>query len=450
MKNKQVLRWLIGVVSLVGLFLLTMVATPVKAAAANFNANDYLTSAQVTNGPDFKPADTIDVQYKLDFGSQQLNNGDTITLDLPSNLKAKSVGETFDVLDADTGAVIGVAKITTDGQVVITVNDALEGKTNDKMVLNIGTRYRGDDYGEKDVNFNDDNQSIINIVDNDANLSKKGTLQSDGTIKWTILVNRREAEMANLKINDTIGANQTMIEGLTVSNGEWSSNSSYKRRDEISASDYTVNYTDDGFDLAFKNTVSNLVVIDYYTKVTDETLIDSGYKFRNKAIMSWGGGTSGGSNSEEANGSVSSSNGNNGAGTGDKDTDIDTDDGDTGTTDTDGGTDETVEPIPEPGTDSSSSSSSQSSSSSSSSVTQNSSTSSATVTSPATDSSSTTGTTGANKVSSTPAATKSATAAKQTLPQTNESATDGQALVAIGALVATLTLGGAALLRHWF
>ncbi len=328
------------------LLVVSQVATPVKAAT-HYNGADFTTSASVTNGPDFKHSDTIDVQYNLDFGNTPLKSGDTITLDFPENLKGKTPGDTFKVYD-DEGTVIGEAVISDKG-VVITMNDALEGKTNNKLTLNMMTKYRYEDSGEKDVVFplenNGSSTSQINIVENEANLSKKGTLQDDGTIKWTILVDRRAIDMENLDITDTIGANQELIHGMTVSNGYWSNTTTYKREKPAmtEGTDYNVTYNDNGFDLSFKDTVSNLVVIDYYTKVTDPSLIDSGYKFRNKAIMTWGGGTSGSKNSEEANGKVSSSNGNSGSGGGDTheteepgvDPDVDTG---TGTTDTDGGT----------------------------------------------------------------------------------------------------------------
>jgi len=449
MKTKQVQRWLVGLVSLVGLLWLSAVLTPLKAAAQDFNAGDFLTAAQVTNGPDFKPADTIDIQYKLDFGTQQLHQGDTVTIELPSNLKPKTVGDTFDVVDTD-GTVIGVAKVTTDSQVVITLNEALEGKTNDKMVLNLATRYRDNDYGEKEVIFNDNFQSTINIVTNEANLSKKGTIQDNGTVKWTVLVNRRELEMKNLKISDTIGANQVMIKDVTVYNGEWSSNASYKRRDKLSDQAYTVNYSETGFDMTFNQTVNKLIVIDYYTKITDDSLTNSGYKFRNKAVMTWGGGTSGAPNSEQANGSVSSSNGNSGSGTGDEDgteTTEEPDDEDTGTIDTDDGFDEAVDPeptpkpSPEPDKSTSSSSTVNSTSNSSS---------SAAITHPVSGSSAT------GKTSTAQATTTAATKTQQqptktkTLPQTNESTSDSHALQTLGLLVVSLTLGGGALLRHWY
>ncbi|MFC6181636.1 Ig-like domain-containing protein [Lactiplantibacillus daowaiensis] len=482
-RKQQVWRWLLGFVSLIGLLIMTQLVTPVKAAAANFDASNYITSAQVTNGPDFKPADTVDIQYKLDFGSQELKSGDTVTIPLPSNLKAKTVGDTFDVVDTD-GTVVGTAEVF-DGEVVITMNSALEGKTNDKMTLNLATKYRGDDYGEKDVVFNDKNTSQINIVDNDANLSKKGTIQDNGTIKWTILVDRRELEMKNLKISDTIGDNQAMIKDITVYNGEWTSNSSYKRKNEISSSDYSVTYNDKGFDLAFNNTVSNLVVIDYYTEVTDKTLIDSGYKFRNKAIMTWGGGTSGGPNSEEANGKVSSSNGNSGSGSGDEnETTEEPDDGDTGTTDTDDGYDPEYPDVDE-NTDSSSSSSSSSSSESSTSSSSSSSSSSTSSTDdknqavePSTSSSSsiansssadsTSAKNDSNKAVKPATKTTSAKATKaakpvatstdaaravahnRQLPQTNESKVSHQTLSLLGSVLAVFTLGAGALVRHWF
>lgn len=344
--NSKSWRLLIGFFSLVFLLVVSQVATPAKAAT-NHNGADFTTSASVTNGPDFKHSDTIDVQYNLDFGDTPLKSGDTITLDFPENLKGKTPGDTFKVYD-DDGTVIGEAVISDKG-VVITMNDALEGKTNSKLTLNMMTKYRYEDSGEKDVVFplenNGSSTSQINIVENEANLSKKGTLQDDGTIKWTILVDRRAIDMENLDITDTIGANQELIHGMTVSNGYWESTTTYKREKPAmtEGTDYNVTYNDKGFDLSFNDTVSNLVVIDYYTKVTDPSLIDSGYKFKNNAVMTWGGGTSGDKNSEEANGKVSSSNGNSGSGGGDTheteepgvDPDVDTG---TGTTDTDGGT----------------------------------------------------------------------------------------------------------------
>ncbi|MFC6259413.1 collagen binding domain-containing protein [Levilactobacillus fujinensis] len=359
-KNSQVRQLLIGIVSLV--MLLVVSVLPVKAAT-NHNGADFTTSAKVTNGPDFKHADTIDIQYKLDFGSTPIHNGDTITLDLPANLKAKTPGDTFDVLDTD-GTVIGKA-VVSDGKVVMTMNAALEGKTNDKLTVNLATKYRGEDSGEKDVIFNlkgnQTSTSVINLVINDANLSKKGTLQDDGTIKWTILVNRQEITMKNLEITDTIGDYQEMIHGVTVSNAYWVDTTNYKReKPAMTAADYKITYTDQGFTLKFNDTVSNLVTIDYDTKVTDTSLIDSGYKFRNKAIMTWGGGTSGSKHSEEANGKVSSSNGNGAVGGGDNnegngnennnggDTDgVETseeeEDDTTGTIDVDGGTEAAAE-----------------------------------------------------------------------------------------------------------
>lgn len=344
--NSKAWRLLIGFFSLVFLLVVSQTATPAKAAT-NYNGADFTTSASVTNGPDFKHADTIDIEYNLNFGSTPIHSGDTITLDFPENLKGKTPGDTFKVYD-ESGTVIGEAVVSDKG-VVITMNDALEGKTNDKLTLNLMTKYRYEDTGEKDVVFPLENggnsTSQINIVANEANLSKKGTLQDDGTIKWTILVDRREIEMKNLDIKDTIGPNQEMIHGMTVSNGHWENTTTFKREKPAmtEGKDYNVTYNNDGFDLSFNDTVNNLVIVDYYTKVTDPSLIDSGYKFRNNALMTWGGGTSGTKNSEEANGKVSSSKGNSGSGSGDtnetEEPGIDTDeDTGTGTTDTDGGT----------------------------------------------------------------------------------------------------------------
>lgn len=342
-KNSKVWRLLIGMLSLVFVLVVSQMATPAKAAT-NHNGADFTTSASVTNGPDFKHVDTIDIQYNLNFGSTPIHDGDTITLDFPTNLRGKTPGDTFDVTDQD-GTVIGKAVVSDTG-VVITMNGALENKTNDKLTLNLATKYRGDDYGEQDVVFPLENggesTSTINLVKDEANLSKKGILQDNGTIKWTILVDRQEVDLENLKISDTIGDHQELIEGVTVSNAHWTSKTQYQREKPAlkENTDYKVTYNGTtGFDVDFNDTVSNLVAIDYYTKITDESLIHSGYKFRNKAVMSWGGGTGDGRYSEEANGKVSSSTGNSGSGSGDvNETDEEDPDEDTGTIDVDGGT----------------------------------------------------------------------------------------------------------------
>ncbi|WQC50372.1 collagen binding domain-containing protein [Lactiplantibacillus plantarum] len=317
--SKRGLFWLLGLVSFA---ILLIFSQPLGAqAATNYHAKDYTTAASVINGPDFKHADTIQIQYQMSFGDTAFKAGDTVTIDMPANLEPRTVGATFDVTDAETGTVIGTGVVGGDGQVVLTMNSAIEGKTNVKIDVNLGMKYRYDDLGEQDVVFDtQDGQdtSVINMVANEANMSKKGTIDKEnGTIKWTLLVDRREITMKNLSIADTIGDHQQMIKGIEVYNGEWSSANTYKRRDKLSDDAYQVNYSDNGFDLKFNDTVSNLVVIDYYTKITDTELIDQNYHFKNKAVMEWGGGTSGGKNSEEANGKVYEKVVNGGSGTGD-------------------------------------------------------------------------------------------------------------------------------------
>ncbi|KZT79207.1 hypothetical protein Nizo1840_2684 [Lactiplantibacillus plantarum] len=278
--SKRGIYWLLGLVSFAILLLFSQSVT--AQAATNYHAKDYTTSAAVINGPDFKHADTIQIQYKMSFGDTAFKAGDTVTIDMPDNLVPRTVGATFDVTDAETGAVIGTGVVGDNGQVILTMNSAIEGKTNVKIDVNLGMKYRYDDLGEQDVVFDtQDGQdtSVINMVANEANMSKKGTIDKEnGTIKWTLLVDRR---------------------------------------DKLSDDAYQVNYSDNGFDLKFNDTVSNLVVIDYYTKITDTELIDQNYHFKNKAVMEWGGGTSGGKNSEEANGKVYEKVVNGGSGTGD-------------------------------------------------------------------------------------------------------------------------------------
>ncbi|MDE4416564.1 cell surface protein [Lactiplantibacillus plantarum] len=539
--SKRGLFWLLGLVSFA---ILLLFSQPLGAqAATNYHAKDYTTAASVINGPDFKHADTIQIQYQMSFGDTTFKAGDTVTIDMPANLEPRTVGATFDVTDAETGTVIGTGVVGGDGQVVLTMNSAIEGKTNVKIDVNLGMKYRYDDLGEQDVVFDtQDGQdtSVINMVANEANMSKKGTIDKEnGTIKWTLLVDRREITMKNLSIADTIGDHQQMIKGIEVYNGEWSSANTYKRRDKLSDDAYQVNYSDNGFDLKFNDTVSNLVVIDYYTKITDTELIDQNYHFKNKAVMEWGGGTSGGKNSEEANGKVYEKVVNGGSGTGDlssssssnssssnnsSDVDSSSDDSssesssavdsssdhsssesssavdsssdhsgsesssdvntssessdntttepdnghqtgdiedpedntavypdideDTGTIDVDGGFDSNYD-------------GSTTSNSTNSSKPLKDSTSSVFTSTPANT------TTGQDGVDQTPAADTKKSSAKTTvsesdaltpstpnqvakLPQTNEAKMDSQALRSVGILLGVLTLGGGALIRHWF
>ncbi|WP_318765286.1 collagen binding domain-containing protein [Lactiplantibacillus carotarum] len=318
--NQHKIYWLLG---LLGVMLAVMVSYALPArAATNYNAKDYTTSAGVINGPDYKHADTVQLSYQLAFGETTLKDGDTITLDLPDILRARTVGDVFDVTDEETGAVIGTGEVTSDGQVVLTMNKNCEGKKNTEIKLNLATKYRGEDIGEKDVVFNLENgqtsTDVINIVRNEAHLSKKGDLNTEtGMIKWTLLVNRQEINMEKLSIMDTIGDHQELVKDVEVYNGSWSSATTYKRKNKIDESAYNVNYHDDGFQLDFNDTVSNLVVIDYYTKVTDTDLMNNGYHFKNNAIMEWGAGSSGGRNKDEANGKAYDKAYNNGSGTGD-------------------------------------------------------------------------------------------------------------------------------------
>ncbi|WP_076640371.1 collagen binding domain-containing protein [Lactiplantibacillus plantarum] len=539
--SKRGLFWLLGLVSFA---ILLLFGQPLGAqAATNYHAKDYTTAASVINGPDFKHADTIQIQYQMSFGDTAFKAGDTVTIDMPANLEPRTVGATFDVTDAETGTVIGTGVVGGDGQVVLTMNSAIEGKTNVKIDVNLGMKYRYDDLGEQDVVFDtQDGQdtSVINMVANEANMSKKGTIDKEnGTIKWTLLVDRREITMKNLSIADTIGDHQQMIKGIEVYNGEWSSANTYKRRDKLSDDAYQVNYSDNGFDLKFNDTVSNLVVIDYYTKITDTELIDQNYHFKNKAVMEWGGGTSGGKNSEEANGKVYEKVVNGGSGTGDLSSSSSSNSSSSNnSSDVDSSSDdsssESSSAVDSSSDDSSSESSSDvdsssdhSSSECSSDVNTSSESSDNTTTEPdnghqtgdiedpedntavypdidedtgtidvdggfdsnydgSTTSNSTNSskplkdstssvftstpantTTGQDGADQTPAADTKKSSAKTTvsesdaltpstpnqvakLPQTNEAKMDSQALRSVGILLGVLTLGGGALIRHWF
>lgn len=355
-RNHRGIKWLMALVSLV--VFMGLGASLTSAHAATIDGSLYVTAAKVVNGPDFKPAETINVEYHLEFGNVALHSGDEITIPLPDNLKSSKT-DTFDVTGPDGKTVIGTGTVDKGGQTVtVTLNEKVENLDDKVLDLYIATKYAGDEYGEQTVNFPNNHDDTINIVENTANLSKKGELQDNNTIKWTVLVNRQELEMANLKIHDTIGDNQTMVPGVTVSKAVWTSTTGYKReKPALSADKYQVSYTDDGFDLTFNDTVTDMYTIDYYTTVDDPSVIADGYVFKNRAELTWGSGSSGSREPEVANGKVSTTGSNSGNGNGtitgnedqdgdgdiDENGDIDVDgDPDTGTVDTDEGTEDAV------------------------------------------------------------------------------------------------------------
>ncbi|MCW3779352.1 collagen binding domain-containing protein [Levilactobacillus namurensis] len=363
-KKYKVVQWLLLLVATV--VVVFWGQAQLTAQAATIDGSQYLTTAKVTNGPDFKVSDTVNIQYHLEFGDLALHNQDVISVPLPDNLKS-SRDDTFNVTAPD-GTVIGVGKVTKGGdKVEVTLNEKVEGLKDKEMTLNLATKYNGTATGEQPVNFPNDHHDVINIVPDLANISKKGTIQEDtNQVKWTVLVNRQPIEMKNLTVKDKIGDNQTMIPGLTITEAHWRDDvvgGTYVRETTplVEGQDYTVTYTSDGFTVKFNDTVTEMYAIDYYTSIDDPSVVQDGYVFRNKADLTWGAGTNGGTNKESANGKVSTSSKNTGSGNGNAGgTDVDENGGneggdngsvepgdnvdvdgdgkpDTGTTDIDGG-----------------------------------------------------------------------------------------------------------------
>ncbi|HIW71318.1 MAG TPA: hypothetical protein H9875_01695 [Candidatus Levilactobacillus faecigallinarum] len=327
--NRSVIKWLIMLVSMVAMVFLGQ--QQVTAQAATIDGSSYVTSAKVLNGPNFKVNSTINVEYHLEFGDTPLHSGDVISIPLPDNLKS-SKSDTFNVTGPDGKTVIGTATVAKGGNTIeVTLNEKAEGLTDKVLDLKIATKYNDKKFGEQPVNFPNNITDQINIEPDLDNMTKKGTIQDDNTIKWSVVVNRQNLTMKNLEIADTIGPKQTMVPPVKVSEAYWVDDivgGTYIRENTpVSADDYTVTYSDSGFNLKFKKPVEQMVVIDYTTKITDTSVIDDGYVFTNDAQMKWGAGTNGGPNLDNASGKVSTTSKNEGSGNGNAgnngDTDVD-------------------------------------------------------------------------------------------------------------------------------
>ena len=313
MKNSRLINWLLIMFTV----MIGFIFNTQTAQAATYG-NEFITSGTITNGPNFSYASNVNVRYDWAVPNDvHIAANDQMKIQLPDALRV-SKESTFPLL-ADDGTELGTVDVKTDGTMVVTFNETaatlsdLQGTITFSTKLNAATV----GLGEQNVPFETNNGTLTSPVivsPSTNNLSKKGSFTTDNNgnpaLKWTILVNRNELPMENVKVSDIItDADQQLVpDSITVSNGHWTdpiTQASYKRDETLTAgTDYTVSVTGDSFETTFAKLDSQMVVIDYLTTFKDPAVASDGSSiFRNTATMSWGTNGSG-TNTEKATASV--------------------------------------------------------------------------------------------------------------------------------------------------
>ncbi|MCF6166284.1 LPXTG cell wall anchor -containing protein [Furfurilactobacillus rossiae] len=314
MKNSRLINWLLVMFTV----MIGFIFNTQTAQAATYG-NEFITSGTITNGPNFSYASNVNVRYDWAVPNDvHIAANDQMEIQLPDALRV-SKESTFPLL-ADDGTELGSVDIKTDGTMVVTFNETAATLTNLHGTITFSTKLNAATVGlgEQNVPFETNNGTLTSPVivsPSTNNLSKKGSFTTDSNgnpaIKWTILVNRNELPMENVKVSDIItdAGQQLVPDSITVSNGHWTdptTQASYKRDETLTAgTDYTVSVTGDSFETTFAKLDSQMVVIDYLTTFKDPAVASDGSSiFKNTATMTWGGNNGNGANSEKATASV--------------------------------------------------------------------------------------------------------------------------------------------------
>ncbi|WP_125764824.1 SpaA isopeptide-forming pilin-related protein [Companilactobacillus hulinensis] len=321
-----------------GIFVAALCFNSTEVSAAAYTSSDLISSAKIIDqDKTYNYSSSVGVEYQWDTTGTdiKLQKDDTLTMELPEQLRSNTkAGVPFDVKDKD-GNVIGSAVVNKDNTVTITFNENVENfnETTGSIVINSGIGVNANATpGENTVTFpiKDGNtqDSNLNIVPVDKNITKKGVIGTDANgdaiVTWTILANRNELDLANLNVYDTItDKNLTYMAGsLTVYEATWTNNAkqTYKKGNVLTEDKYTLNETGNGFDLHIPNSNKQMYAITFQTKINDPALASDGETvFKNKAEMTWGKpGVDGETPRESASGSVTSTpdGGNSGSGGG--------------------------------------------------------------------------------------------------------------------------------------
>lgn len=317
--GKKLRKFLTAFVAALGLVILICSSQFTSAkAATNYTTDDLLCGMSIAQ-KNYGTGSNIDLT--LDWNTENLandlQNGDTWTIQLPEILKVTKPGTSIPLTDKDTGETIGTAVVNADNTITVTFTN-VDGKTDYSGQLQIGNAIgvgKGYIIGDNDVQIGNQNDNMT-IVNPELDFSKKGVLgedeNGDAIITWSVLLNRNSVNMANLVANETINPDQTFIPGsINVYTARWSESRPgiYYKKDPVTGYTVTPNEEDitDHFSITDFPKDDQFYVVTFQTRINDQDNVNSNSVYKNNATFNWGNGGTGNnssSNDDKASASV--------------------------------------------------------------------------------------------------------------------------------------------------
>ncbi|MFR3683603.1 MAG: Spy0128 family protein [Enterococcus sp.] len=188
----------------------------------NLRGVDLFTNIKITDLNDKEFSDenpaVKDANIKIHFdwaldNTETILNGDYFTYQLPEYFSVHN--PVTDDLKKEDGDVMGAFSLDQNGLLTVTFNDKNENLSDRQGTIDLRT----------ELNIKTDTETVeipTNITDKDgdeikivlpvvkADISKKGIIESDNTVTWTIVVNEEKRDLRNVIIRDTLP------EGLSI------------------------------------------------------------------------------------------------------------------------------------------------------------------------------------------------------------------------------------------
>lgn len=177
-------------------------------------------TTEVTEWNPAKPDETVYIHYEFDLTSLTLAPGDQFTIHIPQEY-CHLVAEQNQPLRFG-GEIIAYYDISSDGTVTITFNENVRNKQGVTGGFWVGCKLEEDKIGEKgeiDIDVTDRNLPSVHIpIDQESvipEISKQGSVNDKGEIVWTITINKKDADLKNAKLVDSL-TNGQEITGVRV------------------------------------------------------------------------------------------------------------------------------------------------------------------------------------------------------------------------------------------
>lgn len=188
-------------------------STPEPQSGNSVDFGEHIVSAKVSkieNGQwvearEFEDGDhvMVDIDYKLPAGVVDSTTR-TITYDLPEAIRLSD--EESGIVYASNGLAVGTYHITTDGKITIHFNEEFATGEPFAGYITFNGTLSAEDAGEGGrVEFGGDGGEIIinpSSEQYDLNMSKKATLNSDGTVRYTINASTNNGTEGTVKVED--------------------------------------------------------------------------------------------------------------------------------------------------------------------------------------------------------------------------------------------------------